>query len=167
MVKGLDEKIGELPDHIGWRLWNASRAWQADFADAMRGAGHPWFTEARATLLGHLARKGTRQSALIEKMAISKQAVQQLLDGLEAEGVVERLPDPQDGRGRLVCYTPKGLAALQDGDRIKREIERRYIEHLGPARFAALMDALRALDEGQPDSKREQADSPHEQPESK
>jgi DNA-binding MarR family transcriptional regulator len=166
MVKGLDEKFEELPDHVGWRLWNASRAWQADFAAAMRGAGHPWFTEARATLLGHLARKGTRQSALIDRMAISKQAVQQLLDGLEAEDVVERLPDPQDGRGRLVHYTPKGLAALRDGDRIKREIERRYVARLGPARFAALMDALRALDERQPDSKREEAEPPHERPES-
>ena len=166
MVKGLDEKFEELPDHVGWRLWNASRAWQADFAAAMRGAGHPWFTEARATLLGNLARNGTRQSALIDRMAISKQAVQQLLDGLEAEGVVERLPDPQDGRGRLVCYTQKGLAALRDGDRIKSAIERCYISRLGAARFEALMDALRALDERQPDSKHEEADSSHERPES-
>lgn len=167
MVKSLDEKSDKLPDHVGWRLWNASHAWQAEFADAMRGAGHFWFTEARAALLGHLARKGARQSALIDRMAISKQAVQQLLDGLEAEGVVERLPDPQDGRGKLICYTQKGLAALRDGDRIKREIERRYVERLGQARFAALMDALRALDERQPDSKREEADSLHERPESK
>ncbi|MEQ1953836.1 MarR family winged helix-turn-helix transcriptional regulator [Mesorhizobium sp. CN2-181] len=166
MVKTLDENSKGLPDHVGWRLWNASRAWQAEFAAAMRGAGHPWFTEARATLLGHLARKGTRQSALIDRMAISKQAVQQLLDGLEAEGVVERLPDPRDGRGKLVCYTEKGLAALRDGDRIKREIERRYVARLGEARFATLMDALRALDEGQPDSKREEADSSHERAES-
>ena len=167
MVKRLDENSDELPDHVGWRLWNASRAWQADFAAAMRRAGHPWFTEARATLLGHLSRKGMRQSALIDRMAISKQAVQQLLDGLEAEGVVERLPDPRDGRGRLVGYTPKGLAALQDGDRIKREIERRYVARLGPARFAALMDALRALDERRSDSTVEDADSLHERPESK
>jgi DNA-binding MarR family transcriptional regulator len=167
LVKRLDEKSQELPDHVGWRLWNASRAWQADFAAAMRGAGHPWFTEARATLLGHLARKGTRQSDLIERMAISKQAVQQLLDGLEAEGVVARLPDPQDGRAKLVCYTQKGLAALRDGDHIKREIERRYIARLGPARFASLMDALRALDERRSESTGENADASHEDPESK
>lgn len=146
MVKELDEKSKALPAHVGWRLWQASRAWQAEFAAAMRAAGHGWFTEARAGLLGHISRDGIRQAALIDRSAISKQAVQQLLDGLEAEGVVQRLPDPRDGRGKLVGYTRKGLDALRDGDRIKLEIERRYVERIGKQRFAALMDALRALD---------------------
>ena len=152
MVKELDEKPDTLPDHVGWRLWQASRAWQAEFAAAMRAAGHVWFSEARAGLLGHIPRNGTRQSALIERAAISKQAVQQLLDGLEAEGVLERLPDPRDGRGKLVRYTRKGLDALRDGDRIKLQIERGYIDRIGEQRFAALMDALRALDAGQGDA---------------
>ena len=146
MVKELDGKSEALPDHIGRRLWQASRAWQAEFAAAMRAAGHGWFTEARAGLLGHISRNGIRQSALIDRSAISKQAVQQLLDGLEAEGVVQRLPDPRDGRGKLVGYTSKGLDALRDGDRIKLQIERRYIERIGQQHFAALMDALRALE---------------------
>ena len=152
MVKELDEKPDTLPDHVGWRLWQASRAWQAEFAAAMRAAGHVWFSEARAGLLGHIPRNGTRQSALIERAAISKQAVQQLLDGLEAEGVLERLPDPRDGRGKLVRYTRKGLDALRDGDRIKLQIERGYIDRIGEQRFAALMDALRSLDAGQGDA---------------
>ncbi|UVK54621.1 MarR family winged helix-turn-helix transcriptional regulator [Mesorhizobium sp. AR02] len=152
MVKELDEKTEALPDHVGWRLWQASRAWQAEFAAAMRTAGYGWFTEARAGLLGHIPRGGIRQAALIERSAISKQAVQQLLDGLEAEGVVQRLPDPRDGRGKLVDYTRMGLDALRDGDRIKLQIERGYIERIGQQRFAALMDALRTLDAGQTDA---------------
>ncbi|QPC94608.1 MarR family winged helix-turn-helix transcriptional regulator [Mesorhizobium sp. INR15] len=149
MVKYLDEKTEALPDHVGWRLWQASRAWQAEFTAAMRAAGHGWFTEARAGLMGHIPRGGMRQSALIERSAISKQAVQQLLDGLEADGVVERLPDPRDGRGKLVRYTSKGLDALRDGDKIKLGIEQAYAARLGPGRFTALMDALRTLDTGQ------------------
>ena len=145
MVKTLDEAAGRLPDHVGWRLWAANRAWQADFASRMRSAGHSWFTESRAGLLGHLPRGGARQAALIERMAITKQAVQQLLDGLEAEGVVERSPDPSDGRGKFVRYTGKGLAALADGDRIKLEIEQAWIKRIGAARFEALMESLRAL----------------------
>ncbi|ESY75723.1 MarR family transcriptional regulator [Mesorhizobium sp. M0051] len=166
MVKHLDEKT-EAPDHIGWRLWQASRAWQADFATAMRAAGHGWFTEARAGLLGHIARAGMRQSALIERSAISKQAVQQLLDGLEAEGIVERLPDPQDGRGKLVRYTRKGLDALRDGDRIKMEIERRYVGRIGEERFTALMGALRALAAGEAAAMGEDAGAEGEVVESK
>jgi len=159
MVKELDEKTEALPDHVGWRLWQTSRAWQAEFAAAMRAAGHSWFSEARAGLLGHIPRNGMRQSALIERAATSKQAVQQLLDGLEAEGVLERLPDPRDGRGKLVRYTRKGLDALRDGDRIKLQIERGYIDRIGQQRFGALMDALRALDAGRGNASEEASGS--------
>lgn len=148
MVKQLDENGAKpLPDHVGWRLWQASRAWQGEFAEAMRAAGHDWFSEGRAGLLGHIARRGTRQAALIERAGISKQAVQQLLDGLETEGVIERAADPEDKRGKLVLYTEKGLSALADGDRIKLDIESRYRQRLGEGPFEALMAALRSLAE--------------------
>jgi DNA-binding MarR family transcriptional regulator len=144
MVKTPDE-IESLPDHIGWRLWQANRAWLDAFASAMRAAGHDWFTEARAGLLGHIPRAGIRQSLLIERTGTTKQAVQQLLDGLEGEGIIERVADSEDGRGRYIRYTEKGLRALRDGDRIKREIEQDYRQRIGAERFDALMDALRLL----------------------
>src|SRR5215218_7444193 len=103
MVKQLDEKTDDLPDHIGWRLWQASRAWQQVFVGAMQAtAGHSWFSEARAGVMGHIPRSGIRQSALIARVATTKQAVQQILDGLEAEGIVERVADLTDGRGKYV-----------------------------------------------------------------
>ena len=85
MVKVLDENPGDLIDHVGWRLWLATRNWQKEFVAGMREAGHDWFTDARATLLAYVARNGTPQSRIIERMGISKQAVQQLIDGLEAD----------------------------------------------------------------------------------
>jgi DNA-binding MarR family transcriptional regulator len=132
-----------LPDHLGWRLWLASRQWQARFVAAMREAGHDWFTDARANLLAHVARSGTPQSVLITRMGISKQAVQQLVDGLVAEGVLERLPDPSDSRSRIVRYTASGAEAIRDADRIKRQIEDEYRARLGDQRFETLMDLLR------------------------
>lgn len=147
MVKKLDENEA-LPEHVGWLLWQANRAWLQDFVGAMQAAGHGWFSDARATLMGQIPRGGIRQSALIERVGTSKQAVQQVLDGLEAEGVVARVPDPDDRRGRLVRYTDKGRAALRDADRVKAEIERRYAQRIGPDRMAALAEALRALGQG-------------------
>lgn len=134
-----------LPDHLGWRLWLASRQWQARFVAAMREAGHGWFTDARANLLGHIARSGTPQSAIITRMGVSKQAVQQLIDGLVAEGILERVPDPGDSRSRIVRYTAAGAKAMRDADRIKLEIEIEYRERIGAARFEALMRTLRAM----------------------
>lgn len=145
MVKKLDECASMWPDHIGWRLWEASRAWQREFVAEMRAAGHLWFTDARATLLGHIGRRGTRQADLIGRMGITKQAVQQLVDGLEVEGILMRVPDPEDRRGRIVTHTEKGRAALRDADRIKARIEERYRRLLGEERFDALRDALELL----------------------
>lgn len=145
MVKKLDENPDFLLDHVGWRLWRANRGWQAQFATEMRDAGHDWFTEARGSLLSHVSRGGCRQSSLIGRMGISKQAVNQLLDGLEAEGIIERGPDPVDNRGRFIRYTAKGLAALEQGDGIKFRIEQRYARLLGKEPFAALMRGLAAI----------------------
>jgi DNA-binding MarR family transcriptional regulator len=144
MVKKLDEKQSAAAgsDHIGVRLWTAYEAWKADFISAMNRAGHGWFTPSRATLLGFVPRGGLRQSELIARMGISKQAVQQLIDGLEAEGVLERVADPDDKRGRIVRHTGKGRAALDDADRIKSEIEARYRQRMGPDRFRLLFETL-------------------------
>ncbi|MFZ2100556.1 MAG: MarR family transcriptional regulator [Oricola sp.] len=143
MVKKLDENSpANGPDHIGVRLWTAWEAWKADFVSAMNEAGHSWFTPSRATLLGFVPRKGARQSDLIVRMGVSKQAVQQLIDGLEEEGVLERMPDPADKRGRIVRHTASGRAALDDADRIKGEIEARYRERMGEERFRLLFEML-------------------------
>lgn len=143
MVKQLDENArGAGPDHIGIRLWTAWEGWKAEFVLAMNAAGHDWFTPSRATMLGFLPRKGLRQSDLITRMGVSKQAVQQLVDGLEQEGVLERIPDPADRRGRIVRPTAKGRVALDDADRIKGEIEARIRARMGEERFRLLFETL-------------------------
>jgi hypothetical protein len=85
-----------------------------------------------------------------------------LLDGLEEEGIVGRIADTLDRRGKFVRCTEKGLAALRDGDRIKFAIEARYRKHIGRARFAALMDALRNLESKH--EPHEAVDAPLEEP---
>jgi hypothetical protein len=54
---------------------------------------------------------------------------------------------------------------LRDGDRIKFAIEARYRKHIGRARFAALMDALRDLESKH--EPHEAVDAQPEGPESK
>jgi DNA-binding MarR family transcriptional regulator len=90
--------------------------------------------------MGHLSRNGTRQSELTESSGLTKQAVQQTLDELEARGIVQRAPDPDDRRGRVVRYKRAGVAALADADRIKRKIERAAIGKM-TAREAARLKA--------------------------
>lgn len=144
LVKMLDDKF---PDHIGWLLWQANNRWHRDFVTRMQIAGHSWFTEARSTLIGNIAPKGVKQVRLVERLGISKQAVQQLLDGLEADGITERIADPDDKRGRVVRLTEKGKLAMRDANRIKGEIEDAYSHRIGKERFAVLTELLGALNE--------------------
>jgi DNA-binding MarR family transcriptional regulator len=148
LVKQLDDNsTPPLIDHIGWRLTRLSRQWKALFDAEMIRRGHGWMTEARGAVIGHLRPGGLSQSALTSAMGISKQAVQQLVDELVAEGIVERVPDPDDGRGRIVRFTRKGVRALDESNAVKQAIDAEWRAGLGDARYDALVEALDALNE--------------------
>lgn len=140
----LDEKP-TLIDHVGWRLWRLARQWKSEFDADMRERGYLWITEARGAVIGQLRPGGLPQSALTGALGISKQAVQQFVDELVSEGAVERVPDPDDGRGKLVRLTALGVASINEGNEVKRAIERRYRRRLGAERFAALNATLDEL----------------------
>lgn len=147
MVKKIDEHENHplLPEHVGVDMWRAALAWRERLHSEMVERGHTWYGDARGVIAQHLDPRGMSQAALVVRVGSSKQAVQQLLDALEAEGVIRREADPNDGRGKRVVYTKKGLAALRDGVQVKRAIEAEYKRKLGERRYAALVDALHAL----------------------
>ena len=146
IVKKLDDiSMPPLIDHIGWRLWQAAHAWKEQFDDAMVAAGYPVFREARARVLAVLDFAGTPQGVLTDRLGMSKQAVQQLVDQLVDDGLVVRRADPLDGRGRVVCYSARGARLMTEANRVKRRIERAYKKSLGAGRYAALADALEQL----------------------
>ncbi len=80
----------------------------------MAARGHHWFAEARSNVLPHLERHGTAQSALQSRMGVTKQAVQQFVDELVADGIVERRTNPDDHRGKVIHFTRKGQRVLAD-----------------------------------------------------
>jgi DNA-binding MarR family transcriptional regulator len=139
----LDENLApSLIDHVGWRLWRLARRWKVEFDAEMVARGFAWVAEARGGVIGHLRPGGLPQSALTTAMGITKQAVQQHVDDLVAEGAVERILDPNDKRGRIVRLTPRGVASIVEGNEVKRQIERRYIALVGQERFDALCQTL-------------------------
>ena len=142
---GLDEKTPTLIDHVGWRLWRLARQWKVEFDAQMLKRGYPWVAEARGGVLGHLRPGGRPQSELAALLGVSKQAVQQFVDELVEEGAVERVVDPKDARGRIVRLTARGIAFIEEGNAVKREIEKRYARRIGKARLEALNVALDEL----------------------
>lgn len=145
----LDDKAAPtLINHVGWRLWRLARLWKAEFDAEMIRRGYPWITEARGAVIGQLRPGGLPQSALTAALGVSKQAVQQFVDELVSEGAVERVPDPDDGRGKIVRLTARGVTSITEGNAVKREIERRYRRKVGAERFAVMQEVLDELSGG-------------------
>ncbi|MET0390653.1 MAG: MarR family transcriptional regulator [Polyangiales bacterium] len=104
--------------------------------------------EARTShtrLLPYIDLQGTRQSELARRAGISKQAVGQLVDDLVRFGVLERTPDPSDGRAQLVCFTDPGLEQLIAGFDVLDGIERELSGRLGERSVRTLQTELQQL----------------------
>jgi DNA-binding MarR family transcriptional regulator len=79
------------------------------------------FSLSQAAVLGRLDREGTMSIGDIAAAErVRPQSMAQTVADLELDGLIERSPDPADGRRVLVSLTASGIATL-DEDRHKRE----------------------------------------------
>ena len=111
----------------------------------MVAQGHTVFAEAASAILGYIGPHGIGQSALARQMGVTKQAAQQFVDTLDRQGIVMRLPDPKDARGKIVGLTAAGKAVMAQANAVKLAIEADYRATLGDAGFSALQAALAGL----------------------
>jgi DNA-binding MarR family transcriptional regulator len=82
---------------------------------------------------------------LAERLACVKSNVTQLVDRLEADGFVERAPDPNDRRSRLAVLTDSGRQAYAEGARIQREAELQVFSVLSADDTARLAEIIEKL----------------------
>ena len=85
---------------------------------------------------------------LAGRLACVKSNVTQLIDRLEADGLVERIPDPSDKRSRLAVITDAGRKACTEGARIQREAETSLFASLSSDEACALGEIIRKLSPG-------------------
>jgi DNA-binding MarR family transcriptional regulator len=74
---------------------------------------------------------GTRATVLAERAAVSKQAMGELIDELEGRGFVERVPDPADGRAKLIRLTRPGRKLIDAAYEVIGEMEAALLERAG------------------------------------
>ena len=71
-----------------------------------------------------------------------------LVDDMERFGYVQRVPDPNDRRAKLIRFTDAGLGLLEDSREVVASIWERYAEVIGERRLSSLQSALALLLEG-------------------
>ena len=82
---------------------------------------------------------------LAERLSCVKSNVTQLVDRLEADGLVSRAADPNDRRSRLAVLTDAGRAAYEKGRRIQLAAEEALFGALTPDESATLHTLLAKL----------------------
>jgi len=73
-------------------------------------------------LLGQLYEKGEmRLAELADLLEVRPPLVTKLVDGLEARGLLRRIPDPEDSRARLISATAEGRGIIPKAEKdVKR-----------------------------------------------
>jgi len=132
---------------VGLLMFIAARDVETRVVAAMRRAGIDDITLAQARVAARIGPKGTRLGDLAEQAQVTKQTTAALVDRLEAAGWVERVPDPRDGRARLVRLTAKADALMPVARAEEARIERDWEAHLGPRRMRELRESLMLLRE--------------------
>ncbi|MGW6935407.1 MarR family winged helix-turn-helix transcriptional regulator [Lentzea sp. NPDC054927] len=132
--------------NIGLLLFIPNRYVENRMLAAVVNAGFE-VTQAQARVLMRVGPDGTRLTELAEAAQVTKQTAGFLVDQLEQAGYLERVPDPSDGRARLVRVTEKAMAAVPIANEEMARMEAEWEQHIGKRRMTQLREALEMLGE--------------------
>ena len=89
--------------------------------------------------------EGTRPTELARRADVTPQAMAEIVRYLEDHGYAERLPDPGDGRARIVRLTPRGREAAAVARQVFTDLESKWEAHLGARQMAHLRELISEL----------------------
>jgi DNA-binding MarR family transcriptional regulator len=87
-----------------------------------------------------------RMQDLSERVVLSRTRVSRLVDDMERAGLVDRLPDPTDGRATFAALTPSGRSELRRVAPVYLAgIEEHFGQHLRTSQLEAITKALETV----------------------
>jgi len=128
-------------------LFVANRALEQRAFDAVVAAGITDITLAQARVAARISPHGSRVSDLAEQARVTKQSAAFLVEQLETAGYVERVPDPTDGRARLVRLTTRAGRLARAADAEVQRVLEEWADHVGEERLRQMHETLRDLRE--------------------
>ena len=109
-----------------------NRALQADMVRWAHGQGFEAARFAHNAVFGHLpSHHGARTVDLAERAGMTRQSMGEVVRDLADLGLVEMIPDPDDGRAKLVRFTAEGKRQAAEGYRHIVDLEQRFADELG------------------------------------
>jgi DNA-binding MarR family transcriptional regulator len=132
--------------NLGFLLAKASQRWNELLQEAFAREG---FREVRASygsvLLPLFEEDGLRIGEVAARARLSKQTMTTMVRLAERDGLVERRPDPGDGRATRVHLTNRGQRFKPVAERVLAELDEMAHETLGDRGVSNTARALAAL----------------------
>ena len=127
-------------------MGEAFRSLERQLYEGLAAAGFEDVRPAHYAVFRFLRPEGSRVTELAEDARMTKQSMGELVAYLERRGYVERLPDPHDGRAKIVVWTEAGLGWAEAAAERLGEIEDALAERIGgQERLEELGDSLEEL----------------------
>jgi DNA-binding MarR family transcriptional regulator len=120
---------------------NADKAFQAHMVRAAHERGRPDIKPAHNFLFAILGDDGDRAASLAARAGITRQSMGEVIRDLVDLGILEMVPDPEDGRAKIVRYTLEGKAFASEGYRHLHELEKLFQKEFG-ADYEATREVL-------------------------
>ena len=136
----------EPEENTAYLLGQALAALQRRDPRGVNESGHD-VRAAHSAVFGNIDHEGTRLTRLAERARMTPQAMSELVDDLVTGGYLTRIPDPTDGRAKLIVLTDLGNVALQDAFDTIIGIEAELETLLGRTGLLRLRKALHAIAE--------------------
>jgi DNA-binding MarR family transcriptional regulator len=134
-----DETLTETAAHLRLVINRAARRMRQEAGTEMR--------PSRASALVTVELHGPlTPSELAEIETVKRPTATRILRGLEAEGLIERTPDPNDGRSALIAITGEGRDRLRRLRRRKNAYLARRMRGLDTGDVASLERAAQILE---------------------
>ena len=132
---------------IGELLRVPSHAVVRHISRAFTEAGYGNLRPAHMSILQHVDHlpDGTRITELAERAQMTKQSMGHLVGDMERLGYVELIPDPADGRAKIVCLTEAGWEMHEAAGEIGKALEKDWGDRIGPDNFDQLRRLLKQL----------------------
>ncbi|MFI6169623.1 MarR family winged helix-turn-helix transcriptional regulator [Nocardia sp. NPDC051052] len=138
--------MGSYRSEVGSLTFMVRKVWlnmRAAIGEELKAFGLS--TSQYATLMMTAARPGMSVADVAREVASSRQAANEMLSGLEHEGLIERRPHPSDRRTHQITVTESGRARLAEARIAVGRREAELESSFTPAQQAAIRDWLEGI----------------------
>ena len=120
----------------------------AEVDERLRKLGFPALRAGQTQLLTLVGEAGVRLTELVTAMGLPKQTLGDMIDDLEVEKLVERVPDPEHGVIKRVRLAARGRQWAAEVKKVADATEQRWATALGKAKAKTLRSLLEELAAG-------------------